>query len=52
MRALLIALFFCVSAVAQTAPRNILFILVDDMGWTGATSYGSDLHMKPSRSTS
>lgn len=26
---------------------NILFILVDDMGWTGPACYGSDLHETP-----
>lgn len=28
-------------------PLNIVMLLVDDMGWTGATCYGSDLHETP-----
>ncbi len=28
-------------------PLNIVMLLVDDMGWTGARCYGSDLHETP-----
>ncbi len=31
---------------AQDKP-NIVVIMVDDMGWTGLSSYGSDLHQTP-----
>ena len=33
-------------AGAQQRP-NVLFILVDDMGWTDLEGYGSDLHQTP-----
>ena len=33
-------------ASAQQRP-NVLFILVDDMGWTDLEGYGSDLHQTP-----
>jgi arylsulfatase A len=29
------------------SPPNVVLILVDDMGWTGAGCYGSDLHQTP-----
>ncbi|MBN1342764.1 MAG: sulfatase [Phycisphaerae bacterium] len=29
-------------------PLNVILLLVDDMGWTGASCYGSDLHETPS----
>jgi len=32
---------------ATTAPINIVFILADDLGWSGLGSYGSDLHETP-----
>lgn len=35
------------SATAATGTPNILFILADDMGWTGPACYGSDLHETP-----
>jgi arylsulfatase A-like enzyme len=36
------------SAEARKRNRpNIVFILVDDMGWTGPACYGSDLHETP-----
>ncbi len=38
---------FTTQALAAAAPPNILFILVDDMGWTGPACYGSDLHETP-----
>ncbi len=34
-------------ADGQKRPLNIVMLLVDDMGWTGATCYGSDLHETP-----
>ena len=40
------ALLICIDAHAA-APTNVLFILVDDMGWTGPACYGSDLHETP-----
>lgn len=42
-----LALFCLVPLSAIAAPPNILFILVDDMSWTGPTCYGSDLHETP-----
>lgn len=48
-RWLLMLLALCLSPLvrAAEAPPNILFILVDDMGWTGPACYGSDLHETP-----
>ncbi len=44
----LIAILICLNALsAIAAPTNVLFILVDDMGWTGPACYGSDLHETP-----
>ena len=34
------------SGYTQQTP-NIIVIMVDDMGWTGLSSYGSDLHQTP-----
>ncbi|MBI2424580.1 MAG: sulfatase [Candidatus Hydrogenedentes bacterium] len=42
--------FLCLlagNALAQSPAPNILFILVDDMGWNGPACYGSDLHETP-----
>jgi len=32
---------------AEERPPNIVFILADDLGWTGLGCYGSDLHETP-----
>lgn len=34
-------------ATAADKPVNFVVILVDDMGWTGLSGYGSDLHRTP-----
>jgi len=34
-------------AVGADRPLNVVLLLVDDMGWTGAGCYGSDLHETP-----
>lgn len=45
---LAIVLAGCVESVAaKEQPLNIVMILVDDMGWTGLSGYGSDLHQTP-----
>jgi arylsulfatase A-like enzyme len=36
-----------VTARAADRPLNVVMLLVDDMGWTGAGCYGSDLHETP-----
>jgi arylsulfatase A-like enzyme len=41
---------FCTGASFASAtdrPLNVVLLLVDDMGWTGAGCYGSDLHETP-----
>ena len=44
----LVVLLICVPAIAQSGTRpNIVFVLVDDMGWTDLGIYGSDLHETP-----
>lgn len=44
-------LFLCTSATAISAEDgsapNIVLIVADDLGWTGAGCYGSDLHETP-----
>ena len=34
-------------SLAADRPLNVVILLVDDMGWTGAHCYGSDLHETP-----
>ena len=46
LRRVLPALLLVSWAGAQQRP-NVLFILVDDMGWTDLEGYGSDLHLTP-----
>lgn len=46
-RLLLAVLLVFVPTVTRAAVPNILFILADDMGWTGPACYGSDLHETP-----
>ena len=36
-----------VQSAEKTPPLNFVVILVDDMGWTGLSGYGSDLHQTP-----
>ena len=36
-----------VRGVDSPRPPNVVLILVDDMGWTGAACYGSDFHETP-----
>lgn len=52
--AITIVAFFSSTLSAHAAPPpppppppNIVLILVDDMGWTGLSGYGSDLHRTP-----
>ena len=48
LRPLYLILLLVAPLVAHAEdPPNILFILVDDMGWTGPSCYGSDLHETP-----
>ena len=35
------------TAEKNKAPLNVVFLLVDDMGWTGPGSFGGDLHETP-----
>ncbi len=43
---LILSAFLASPSSAQQKP-NIVVIMVDDMGWTGLSSYGSDLHQTP-----
>jgi arylsulfatase A-like enzyme len=36
-----------VHAGSNSAPPNLVLLVVDDMGWTGPSSFGSDLHATP-----
>jgi arylsulfatase A len=45
--ALCIIAFCLLFNVASAKKLNFVIILVDDMGWTGLSSYGSDLHKTP-----
>ncbi len=53
LTAILVVGFASLIAAAEAAGRgdrslpNIVLMLVDDMGWTGAGCYGSDLHETP-----
>ena len=40
-------IFGYASAAEEPVKLNFLVILVDDMGWTGLSGYGSDLHKTP-----
>ena len=42
-----ISSFLSVFATAADTPPNILFILVDDMGWKDLACYGSEFHKTP-----
>ncbi len=46
-RSLLVLLGLAVSLSSLSAAPNILFILVDDLGWSDLGVYGSDLHETP-----
>jgi arylsulfatase A-like enzyme len=39
--------FVCRATFAAEAPPNIVFVLVDDMGWTDLGCFGSDLYQTP-----
>jgi arylsulfatase A len=43
----LLALFAGTLRAEQASRPNVIVILVDDMGWTDLTCYGSDLHQTP-----
>jgi hypothetical protein len=43
---LLLSLGFAATTRAADHP-NVVFILVDDLGWTDLSSYGSDLYETP-----
>ncbi|WP_395749872.1 sulfatase [Prosthecobacter sp.] len=43
----LCVLFLSQFSQAERSPPNILFILVDDMGWSDLGCYGADLHETP-----
>lgn len=44
---LLSVLFLTTSVLAQTKKPNIIFVLADDLGIDGVTSYGADLYKTP-----
>ena len=44
---LLSVLFLTTSVSAQTKKPNIIFVLADDLGIDGVTSYGADLYKTP-----
>jgi arylsulfatase A-like enzyme len=44
---LLISFFFCNSIKAQSEKMNIIFILVDDLGWMDTGVYGSEYYETP-----
>ncbi len=46
-RLFLLALCLCAPRQAAAGKPNVVMIVVDDMGWTGLSSYGSDLHETP-----
>jgi len=41
------ALLFGHNALAESRPRNVVFILADDLGWADLGCYGADLHETP-----
>jgi len=43
------AVFVCVALVGEAAERrpNVIVFLIDDLGWTDASCYGSDLYETP-----
>ena len=44
----ILLILFSISVFAQLPDRmNIVLILVDDLGWSDLTCYGSDLHETP-----
>ena len=48
--AVLLAVVFASSTLRAAAPAprpNLLFILVDDLGWSDLGCYGADLHETP-----
>src|SRR5205809_5515793 len=49
LRRLLIALFWLATATAIAAdrPPNVILILIDDMGWTDLSCYGSTFYETP-----
>jgi arylsulfatase A len=43
-----IVLMMCGSSVASEGSRpNVIFVLIDDLGWTDFACFGSDLHQTP-----
>lgn len=44
---ILLALVGYSSAIAQAERPNIVFLLADDLGWTGLSGFGSDLYETP-----
>ncbi len=44
---ILLALFACVAASAAERKPNIVFMLIDDMGWTDLSCYGSKYYETP-----
>jgi len=44
---LLFILISCLAAQAEEKPPNIVFILVDDLGWTDLACYGSTFYETP-----
>lgn len=45
--AFVISVLLCANAIAAPEKPNILFILVDDMGWKDLACYGSEFHETP-----
>lgn len=47
IRSLIFATILCLSGSAYAKPSNIVFFLVDDLGWSDAGCYGSAFHDTP-----
>ena len=43
----LLFLIMIISGCQQKSPPNVVFILIDDLGWTDLSCYGSSFHETP-----